>query len=102
MDIFAVAIAAVALGIVVALITGQPLVILIAMIVGALIANRRGYRHQGKAIRGDLQGTASATPAASARRDIEDRLAEVERLRTAGAITGGEADTRRAAILAEL
>jgi hypothetical protein len=47
MDIFVIVIAAIALGVVGAIVTGQPLVFLIALIAGALIANRRGYSHHG-------------------------------------------------------
>jgi hypothetical protein len=97
MDILAAALVSLVIGVIAAVVLGNPFVALIALIVGALFANRRGYRHQANATRRAFDAPPSAPGAA--RGSTADRLAEVERLRASGVITDGEAAGRRKAIL---
>lgn len=105
MDILLIAVLVIVVGVVAAALLGNPLVIIVALIVGALIANRRGYRHQAQAIRSELSqsvATAPPPPARASAATVEERFATVERLRTSGMITDAEAAARRSAILDEL
>jgi ABC-type branched-subunit amino acid transport system permease subunit len=99
-EILFVAIAAVAVGILLTVMTGQPLAIVIGLIAGGLLANRIGYRHQAKAIRRELDPAPAA--ATTATRTVEQRLAELERMRSAGSVTDAEYAEKRSAILADL
>ena len=96
MDIVAAFFISLLAGIILAVVLGNPLVVVPALIVGALFANRRGYAHQAQATRRAFDAPPSAPPARVA---TEDRLAEIDRLRAAGTITDAEATDRRKAIL---
>jgi hypothetical protein len=100
-EIIAVAIASIAAGALIVMVTGQPAAFLVALIVGALIANRIGYRHQARAVRTELS-SGWAQPSPSASRTVEQRLAEIDRLRSAGTISEQEYAERRKVILSDL
>jgi hypothetical protein len=101
-EIIAVALASIAAGVFLALMTGQPLAFLVAVIVGALIANRMGYRHQARAVALRAHRWGWVQPNEPATRTVEQRLAEIARLRSAGTITEQEHAERRKAILSDL
>jgi hypothetical protein len=105
MDILAAALGSLVIGVIAAVVLGNPFVLLIALIVGALFANRRGYRHQAQAMRREfvveppVTHLAMPVDGSGAPPSTGDRLAEVERLRAGGVITDGEAADLRKAIL---
>lgn len=99
--ILVVALASLLLGGIAAAVLGNPLWILVAVIVGAIVAIRSGYRHQGRAIRAELDRPPAAAPAASSPRVIE-RLGELDRLRASGTVDDEEYAAARARILGDL
>lgn len=101
MEIAAAALVSLLVGVGAAVLLGNPLWILVAIIVGALAANRAGYRHQGRAIRSEFDRSGAST-AATLRPGVDDRLAELDGLRAAGRVNDEEYATARARILGEL
>jgi len=85
-------VAAIVLGVVV-----NPVAALIPIIVGAIVANRTGYRHQGEATARAIAGT-PAPPAD----DPAVRLQKLADLRDRGAITPEEFEAKKTELLARL
>ncbi len=71
----------------------NPLLSIVPILVGAIAANRMGYRHQGEAI-------AKATgQSAGARPNVADELAKLADLRDRGALSPDEFESQKARLL---
>jgi hypothetical protein len=101
-DTFFIVLLALAGGLVLTAVTGNPLMFLVAIITGAIVANRLSYRNQAKAIKGEIGSVASPTTAVPTPRGASERLAELDRLVADGLISEAEAAAKRKAIIEEI
>lgn len=97
-----VALGSLFVGIAAAVVLGNPLWVLVAVIVGAIASIRSGYRHQGRAIRAEFDRPPTTAPIAPASTRVDERLGELDRLRAAGTVNDEEYVTARARILGDL
>jgi hypothetical protein len=100
MEILIAALVALAVGVALSVVLGNPLWLFVALIVGALDANRAGYRHQWRAISASLNRGAPASDTGGP--STAERLAELASLRDRQLITPEEYAAKRTELLERL